>query len=366
MDNGTQETHRDARAADPHDFGRTIAVGERAFGYLKQFRTPAIPRNYEIFYVHSAGYSKELSEAIRKAIAAHSCLTEADAQRIYKAFIQPKQYSEQVGEVGSQIAEEIGEIMSVIAGASQRTGTFGSSLKGITDQLGLVNSPSQLKEVVTKLVLSTNEMAEYNRNLEARLTESKRQIEDLHQSLETIRAESLTDQLTGLSNRKRFDQILEMELLEAEGSDDPLCLMLMDIDHFKSFNDTYGHQTGDQVLRLVAHTLKTSIKGRDHAARYGGEEFAVLLPKTSLKAGITVGDQIRKAIRSKELIKKSTGESLGHITLSIGVALYRKGESADSIVARADCCLYAAKEGGRDQVKCETDPDVKLEETEAA
>ncbi|GAB4237539.1 MAG: GGDEF domain-containing protein [Methyloligellaceae bacterium] len=354
----TETTATQARATPPsevHDFQRTMIIGERAIGYLKEFRTPAIPRNYEIFYIHSAGYNKELSEEIRKAIAKHSCLTEEDAERLYLKYIQPEQYAEQVGNVSSQVAGEISDIMAAIASACQRTGSFGTSLEGIKDQLGLVQTPAQLKIVVKKLVLTTNDMAEYNRNLERRLAESKRQIEELHQNLETIRAESLTDQLTSLSNRKRFDQILEMEMTEAEGSQEPLCLLMMDIDHFKHFNDTYGHQTGDQVLRLVAHTLKTNVKGRDSAARYGGEEFAVILPKTNLRSAIAVAESIRKSIKAKELIKKSTGQSLGYITMSIGVAAYRIGESAAELISRADKCLYAAKRAGRDCVKSDAD-----------
>lgn len=360
--NDTPENNTAHRSPpEQHDFNRTMAIGERSIGYLRQLRTPAIPRNYEIFYVHSAGYNKELSEAIRKAIAAHSHLTEEDAERIFNTYIQPKQYSDQFEEVGEQISGEIQEIMAAVASACQRTGTYGHSLKGITDQLGQVKTTDQLNSVLKTLIQSTDEMADYNRDLEMRLAESRRQIEDLHQSLETIRAESLTDQLTSLNNRKRFDQVMEMEMMEADNSGEPLCLMMMDIDHFKKFNDTFGHQTGDQVLRLVAHNIKTNVKGRDHPARYGGEEFAVVLPKTTLKAGVTVAEQIRKAVRSKELVKKSTGESLGHITMSIGVALHRDGDTAETFIHRADACLYAAKDAGRDIVKCETDPDINLD-----
>ena len=95
---------------------------------------------------------------------------------------------------------------------------------------------------------------------------------------------------------------------------------MIDIDHFKSFNDTFGHITGDQVLRLVAMSLKQNIKGQDLAARYGGEEFAIVLPNTSLKQGIAVADHIRRAVMAKELKKKSTGEIIGRITISVGVA----------------------------------------------
>jgi diguanylate cyclase len=138
---------------------------------------------------------------------------------------------------------------------------------------------------------------------------------------------------------------------------EPLSMMLFDIDYFKSFNDNYGHLTGDQVLRLVAMTLKQNIKGQDITARYGGEEFAVVLPNTALRQALTVADNIRRAVMSKELKKKSTGEILGRVTISAGVAVLSPRDDADSLIERADACLYAAKRNGRNRVICEADPE---------
>ena len=140
------------------------------------------------------------------------------------------------------------------------------------------------------------------------------------------------------------------------------CLMLLDIDHFKRFNDTWGHQTGDQVLRLVAMTLKSNIKGKDLAARYGGEEFAAILPETDLEGAVIVADNIRKAVQAKELLKRSTNEKLGRITASFGVAMYKPGDSPSSLIERADRCLYAAKHAGRNRVLSEVElkPDDRI------
>ena len=142
---------------------------------------------------------------------------------------------------------------------------------------------------------------------------------------------------------------------------EPLSMMLFDIDYFKSFNDNYGHLTGDQVLRLVAMTLKQNIKGQDITARYGGEEFAVVLPNTALRQALTVADNIRRAVMSKELKKKSTGEILGRVTISAGVAVLSPRDDADSLIERADACLYAAKRNGRNRVICEADPEYQPE-----
>jgi diguanylate cyclase len=179
----------------------------------------------------------------------------------------------------------------------------------------------------------------------------------LQQNLETVRNESLTDPLTGLSNRKHFDNAITKALSEAVERSEPMSLIMTDIDHFKSFNDTWGHLTGDQVLRLVAMSMKQNVKGQDIAARYGGEEFAVVLPNTVLRSALTVGDHIRRAVMSKELMKRSTGQNLGRVTISVGIATVRNGDTAQTLIARADGCLYAAKRNGRNRVICETDPE---------
>jgi diguanylate cyclase len=171
--------------------------------------------------------------------------------------------------------------------------------------------------------------------------------------MESVRMESLLDTLTGLANRRCFDERVEEAVREvvAEGGD--LCILMGDVDHFKKFNDTWGHATGDQVLRLVAQCFKGNTKGRDTAARYGGEEFVVVLPQTSVDNAITIADQIRRSVESKKIVKRSTGETLGSITLSIGVAKYIPGEPIADTINRADACLYAAKRAGRNRVMSE-------------
>ena len=209
---------------------------------------------------------------------------------------------------------------------------------------------------------STREMRDTNKALEDRLTLSKSEISNLQQSLEAIRAESLTDPLTGLGNRKYFDRSIDAAVQNALANGEPLSLLMFDIDHFKSFNDSYGHLTGDQVLRLVGMSLKQTIKGQDITARYGGEEFAVVLPNTALRQALTVADHIRRAVMSKELKKKSTGEILGRVTISVGVSMLKPGDDTDSLIERADACLYAAKRSGRNRVICEADPEYVAED----
>lgn len=342
------------------DFDRTFAIGERALGYIKYNLIPATPRSYELWYAYASGHNKSLVEAVQEILSSKSRLSAADAERLYDIFLSPNRMSEQVEVVGSQISAEISEIVNMLQTTAKTTGDFGKSLNEMTEGLSDASSPAQLKSIVEGLVTATADMANNSRDLEAQLEQSQSQIAELSDNLEAVRTESMTDQLTGIPNRKHFDQTLYTTMSDADHNQQPLCLMMADIDHFKKFNDTYGHLTGDQVLRLVSHTLKSNVKGRDLPARFGGEEFAVILPATELSDALVLAEQIRAAVMNKELIKKSTNKSLGRITVSIGISKYIIGESVEDFINRADTCLYSAKSAGRNVVKAENDPDVNL------
>jgi diguanylate cyclase (GGDEF)-like protein len=178
---------------------------------------------------------------------------------------------------------------------------------------------------------------------------------------EEIYKMTIIDALTGAHNKRYFLEFIEREIARCARYRRPLSLLMFDIDHFKSFNDSYGHLTGDQVLRLVGMSLKQTIKGQDITARYGGEEFAVVLPNTALRQALTVADHIRRAVMAKELKKKSTGEILGRVTISVGVSMLKPDDDTDALIERADACLYAAKRNGRNRVICEVDPEYVAE-----
>ena len=344
---------------DEHE--RTMAFAEVALGQIRSLRQTAVPRNYEIWYVYATGYNSPLNKIINETLARNGKLTEADLEQIYETYLSQIKTTDRIDKVGSRVIGEIDDVMVLLTDALGMSASYNASLDGATQKLSSAKTREQVKAVVQSLMKSTHEMRETNKALEERLTLSKSEISNLQQSLEAIRAESLTDPLTGLGNRKYFDRMIEMEVQNAQAAGEPLSLLMFDIDHFKSFNDSYGHLTGDQVLRLVGLSLKQTIKGRDITARYGGEEFAVVLPNTALRQALTVADHIRRAVMAKELKKKSTGEILGRVTISVGVSMLKAGDDTDSLIERADACLYAAKRNGRNRVVCEIDPEYTAE-----
>jgi diguanylate cyclase len=340
---------------------RTMAFAEIALGQIRSLRQSAVPRNYEIWYVYATGYNPPLNKIINETLARNGRLTEADLEQIYETYLSQIKTTDRIDKVGARVIGEIDDVMNLITEALAMSARYDDSLCGASRKLEVAQSGDQVKTVVESLMKSTREMRDTNKALEDRLTLSKSEISNLQQSLEAIRAESLTDPLTGLGNRKYFDRSIDSAVQNALASGEPLSLLMFDIDHFKSFNDSYGHLTGDQVLRLVGMSLRQTIKGQDITARYGGEEFAVVLPNTALRQALTVADHIRRAVMAKELKKKSTGEILGRVTISVGVAMLKPDDDTDSLIERADACLYAAKRNGRNRVVCEADPEYAAE-----
>lgn len=340
---------------------RTMAIAEVALGQIKSLRQTAVPRNYEIWYVYATGHNTPLNKIINETLARNGSLTEADLEQIYETYLSQVKATERIDKVGARVIGEIDDVMTLITEGLGTSASYDASLSGATDKLAVARDRDQVNAIVESLVKSTREMRETNQALHDRLTLSKTEISNLQQSLEAIKAESLTDPLTGLGNRKYFDRSIEAAVQSAVATGAPLSLLMFDIDHFKSFNDSYGHLTGDQVLRLVGMSLKQAIKGQDITARYGGEEFAVVLPNTALRQALTVADHIRRAVMAKELKKKSTGEILGRVTISVGVSMLKPGDDPDSLIERADICLYAAKRNGRNRVICEADPEYAAE-----
>ena len=336
---------------------RSFAFADIALGQMRALGQAASPRNFEIWYHYATGYNQALNQAINETLTKQGALGEVDLERIYDSYIAESRVGERIDSVGSRVLDEIKHVMAMIDAAAGSATSYSKRLNIASEKLAQANDGEALRAVIEHLFQGAKEMEDNNKTLEARLASSRQEIEQLQQNLETVRTESFTDPLTTLANRKFFDQALAKGIADAKERNEPLALLMADIDHFKTFNDKYGHLTGDQVLRLVALSVKQNVKGRDIAARYGGEEFVIALPKTALQSAITVADHIRRAVMTKELMKRSSGERLGRVTISIGAAVLHPSDTPQLLIERADKCLYAAKNHGRNRVICESDPE---------
>ena len=197
-------------------------------------------------------------------------------------------------------------------------------------------------------------MREHGAELNNKLKQSREEIEGLKKNLEQVTNEAEVDFLTNIFNRKAFERLLDERTEEARISKHPLCLLMLDIDHFKAFNDNFGHLLGDEVLKIVAKSMKDCVRGADVVARYGGEEFSVILPDTPIAGASKVAETIRETISKRELKRRDSGESYGQITVSIGISVLQpSSDTPTTLIKRADDALYKSKHAGRNRVTVE-------------
>jgi diguanylate cyclase (GGDEF)-like protein len=214
-------------------------------------------------------------------------------------------------------------------------------------RLSLVGEPFRRHEEALRdeLVRLSNEQATLSREDARKARALTRALGELQEANRRITEMARTDSLTGLANRRDFDEVLVREVARARRSGGHLVLALADVDHFKRVNDDFGHPVGDAVLEAVGGALRSALRPYDHAARYGGEELALLLPDTSLEQGSVVAERVRAAVAS--LVVSGCGRP---VTVSLGVAELAAGEDGASLLGRCDTALYAAKNAGRDRV----------------
>ncbi len=329
---------------------RTHELAHKAMEKINALGLDPSPQVYELWFRYFQG-----DPEIVRAIDAHpGVLDEPTCHKFYKRFLSESARSDAIKTISDRIQQAITELAGTLNSVQSMTTEYGDSLGDVAEKIKSAETIEDLGNVVSAIVEDTKMMMQKNQNLEFQLTNSSTQVAELKKNLDNVKKEALTDGLTNLANRKAFDKQIRDWVEEVETSGSDLCLLMMDIDNFKRFNDTYGHQTGDQVLRLVARTLTDGIKGRDLAARFGGEEFALIFPDTPLSAAIRVADSLRHAVEGKEVVNKNSNKSLGRITLSGGVAQYIKGESVTNFIERADTALYEAKNAGRNNIKSAT------------
>ncbi len=323
-------------------------IGRSAMEKMRELGIPANPLNYTTWYAYFAGSNQELKQTLDVLLSNEQPFDSQANEELYERFFGAEQEIAILRETGDKVSSAVAEILECVDKAGEGTSDYARALTGVIERL--TAGGEDVGEIVGGILVETRKMQAQNSELEARLKASSQEIAELREDLENARREAMTDALTGIANRKFFDRCLKETAKEAMENGTPVSLLLLDIDHFKNFNDTYGHLIGDQVLKIVARTMTECIKGRDTPARYGGEEFAVILPDTHLHNALKVAEQIRSTICSRRIIKKSTGEDFGVITASIGAAQFRFGESLAELIRRADMALYAAKEAGRNRV----------------
>ncbi len=332
------------------------AVAQETLDLMRLHGVPPSSANYEVWLNYRLGRHQSLREAIDGRIATGEGFNSEFNADVYEKFFTGLGASAQIVLAGEKIARDLGHVVSFLKQAEEKSGDYGRTLETAATDLNRGLAPDQIRQIVSSLAAATLDMANHNQTLNEQLQRSTREIDTLRTSLESVRVESLTDSLTGLANRRMFDETLRMRLEEARAQHSELCLVLCDIDHFKRFNDTWGHHTGDQILRFLASAMQAHARPDFLIARYGGEEFAMIMPRVSLRVAQQTAEALRGAIQAKRLRRRSTNEDLGQVTVSMGIARLQAGDTPQGLLERADACLYSSKRNGRNQVTTDATP----------
>jgi diguanylate cyclase len=334
--------------------GRLLGTEGREFAHkalelMEQFDVPPTPENYAVWVCFASDTNPELCETLRAHIEAGEAFTETVNNDLFEQYFQWKAIQDAILESGNLMSRELGAVKQTLEAAERDTVAYGKALAGATHELVASPDEAGMKRLVESLVSATARMQRRSQALENKLQATSNEVTQLKSHLERVREEAMTDALTGIANRKRFDEALRRARRAADSDKKPLSLVLCDIDFFKRFNDTWGHQTGDQIIRFVAGCLTRHSQEHHVVARYGGEEFGIVMPQTDTATAKEIAEKIRKTVESKKLLRKSTNEDLGNITVSLGIAGYRNGEAIEELIERSDANLYKSKTEGRNR-----------------
>lgn len=324
-----------------------------ALAAMERLRIPPTPINFAVWFYYKLGDIPDLVNEMDRRVREGHSLTADEHLALFDRYLDIDPLDVEMAQAAYRVDESIAHLLELVAEAGGDAKAFAEMLDTSAKKLNRDTPAEVVSEVLATLIVQTGELRRKNEELTDQLHQASEEVHELRSSLMTAREQALLDTLTGVANRKAYDLYLERAAREAKKSGLPLSLLMIDIDHFKRFNDTFGHAMGDQVLRLVGQILRESLKGKDKATRYGGEEFAIILPNTSLDNAVRVANSLRQTVAAKKIMRKRTGQELARITLSAGVAQYAPGEPLADFQERADRALYLAKHYGRNRVMTE-------------
>jgi diguanylate cyclase len=249
--------------------------------------------------------------------------------------------------------EQLNGVEALVGRSRRDVEGYGTALSDGAESLQADSGPAN---AILGLIALTREMVSKVKAAEEELHHREAAITTMQQALTEAKSRADTDLLTGLSNRRAFERELGASFERCRRHDLPLSLAICDVDHFKSINDRFGHVTGDRVLRLIADIISDHCDGKGLVSRFGGEEFVIIFENIAIEDAQDIIDTARVQLRARKIVKKETGEPLGTVSLSAGIAAIAQVEDPGALLRAADLALYAAKANGRDKVCCAASP----------
>lgn len=322
----------------------------KALELMQGQHVPPTPENYAVFFLYCIGLNLELTKEIDDAMRNKMPFAPHVMKNLHNKFIIANNNDRLLNDMTQGANRVLGEVLRIVGDFSAQASGYNNDIDSYIDKISINIDDPNLQGMVKEIVSATASFRQSGQSLGLKLDESRQEIESLRKNLEELTQEAQRDFLTGIYNRKALDTLMAEQIRLASDQGTDLCVLMLDIDHFKSFNDKFGHLLGDEVLKIVSRAITACVRGNDLVARYGGEEFCVVLPGTPLLGAAKVAENIRATIARRDLKRKDTGESFGNLTVSVGGSQLKRGDTMESVVRRADDMLYKSKHNGRNRV----------------
>jgi diguanylate cyclase len=332
------------------DFEYATAMADRARELMVRHSVAPTADNFSVWFQYALGTDPELNQTIDIIISNKKTFDKRINWGLVQALKKLHGRDETVSSiVTDRLQNVLGKATSYLAKAASDHQEHVQRLGGVASQIESGFDPML---IIGDLTSELSRAALRATALEMQFVSTSKELDQVRGSLKVAEKSSRTDVLTGLANRRAFEEFLRVAQLRAMEHGELLSMMLIDLDHFKQFNDTFGHQLGDHVLRLIGGVLAKGVRQNDFVGRYGGEELVAVLPGTDLAVCMATAERIRTAIAQRQIVRRATGEVLAKVTVSIGIAQFVPGETVAKLFERCDRALYLAKHNGRNCTAC--------------
>ncbi|MCU7858002.1 MAG: GGDEF domain-containing protein [Candidatus Thiodiazotropha sp. (ex Lucinoma borealis)] len=326
----------------------------KAIEFLDRSNIPAIPVCYHVAYMYVSQRNQELTCNIDMQLKKSDSLDSHFLLHLFESQCMDNTESDRLDEHLADLHGLLYKVLEGVTHSCDHTEHFNQTLLQQTQALDANPSLKDLQGIANTLLEATTEAMQNNQQMREHLQSAEQHSHTLQSEVKQLRDEISVDALTGLFNRRALNKRMQ-ELVDKQSvTETPFSILMLDIDHFKQFNDNFGHMIGDEVIRRVGLIMRDTVGEEDFPARFGGEEFTVLLPTADINNALTIAESIHQSIGKLVLLKRSTKEKLPSISVSVGDASFHQGDSFETLLERADQALYQAKEEGRNRIVSES------------